>query len=44
MKNKLTALSGIMLTATLLLTGCGSKKLDIDNNIIKRRDFRKYRE
>ena len=31
MKNKLTALSGIMLTATLLLTGCGSKKLDIDN-------------
>ena len=31
MKNKLTVLSGIMLTATLLLTGCGSKKLDIDN-------------
>ena len=31
MKNKLTALSGIMLTTTLLLTGCGSKKLDIDN-------------
>ena len=31
MKNKLIALSGIMLTATLLLTGCGSKKLDIDN-------------
>ena len=31
MKNKLTVLSGIMLTTTLLLTGCGSKKLDIDN-------------
>ena len=31
MKNKLIALSGIMLTTTLLLTGCGSKKLDIDN-------------
>ncbi|MEE0315365.1 MAG: hypothetical protein UDM03_05620 [Butyrivibrio crossotus] len=31
MKNKLTALSGIMLTTTLLLTGCGNKKLDIDN-------------
>lgn len=31
MKNKLITLSGIMLTATLLLTGCGSKKLDIDN-------------
>ena len=31
MKNKLTVLSGIMLTATLLLTGRGSKKLDIDN-------------
>ena len=32
MKNKLIVLSGIMLTTTLLLTGCGSKKLDIDNN------------
>ena len=31
MKNKLIALSEIMLTTTLLLTGCGSKKLDIDN-------------
>ena len=31
MKNKLITLSGIMLTATLLLTGCGNKKLDIDN-------------
>ena len=31
MKNKLIVLSGIMLTTTLLLTGCGSKKLDIDN-------------
>lgn len=31
MKNKLIALSGIMLTTTLLITGCGSKKLDIDN-------------
>ena len=31
MKNKLIALSEIMLTATLLLTGCGNKKLDIDN-------------
>lgn len=31
MKNKLIALSEIMLTTTLLLTGCGSKKRDIDN-------------
>lgn len=31
MKNKLITLSGIMLTTTLLLTGCGNKKLDIDN-------------